>query len=144
MNTATLIGLGIFCCIIFGFLVAGWFAVCWVIQDKLEAKYERRLPFTGLSIYLAPFIGVGLICLCYGLVVQPKIIEPKEDPAMTKEEMQKTLDKHMHDLVEHFANVDHKQVYHPETNQPGDYVTHREFVDINGIVNMMLDLENSK
>ena len=141
MNTATVIGLGIFGCIILGFLLAGWFIICWTLQDKLEAKYERRLPFTCLGIYLSPFVGVGLICLCYGLVVQPKIIEPKEEAAMSKEELQETLDKHMHDLVEHFANVDHKQVHHPETNQPGVYITHMEFVDIEGIVNMMKDLE---
>ena len=51
------------------------------------------------------------------------------------------LNKHLRDLVEHFAGVDHKQVYHPETNQPGVYITHMEFVDLIGIVNMMHLLE---
>ena len=113
-----------------------WFDFCYDFCDK------HKMGLIGhMCIYLAPFTVAGLIFLCYGLVVHPIINPPKEESAMTKEEMQKTLDKHMHDLVEHFANVDHKQVYHPETNQPGVYITHMEFVDINGIVNMMKDLE---
>ena len=137
MNTATQIGLAILMLIAVMAFILGWLAFSWNFCDK-----HSNMPIIGyFGVYLAPYILVGLIFLCYGLVIQPIINPPKEESAMTKEEMQKTLDKHMHDLVEHFANVDHKQVYHPETNQPGVYITHMEFVDIEGIVSMMQDLE---
>ena len=111
MNTATQIGLGIFGCIIFAFLVVGWFAVCWIFQDKLEAKYERRLPFTGLGIYLSPFVGVGLICLCYGLVAQPKLTKPEEPMKEFRTDEDRRVAEHMFNrsmrrLIKHYRNDD--------------------------------------
>ena len=111
MNTATQIGLGIFCCIIFGFLIVGWFAVCWVFQDKLETKYEKRLPFTGLGIYLSPFIGVGLICLCYGLITQPKLTKPEESMKEFRTDEDRRIaevlfHRSMKHLIKHYRNGD--------------------------------------
>lgn len=111
MNTATQIGLGIFVCIILGLLIVGWFAVCWIIQDKLEAKYERRLPFSGLGIYLLPVIGVGLICLCYGLVVQPKTTKLEEPMKDFRTDEDRRVAEHMFNrsmrlLIKHYRNDD--------------------------------------
>ena len=140
MNTATQVGLTIFAGLAFCCLLAGWFAVCWIMQGSLEAKYKRRLPFSGLALYLAPVVGIGLICLGYGLIIQPETTEQQEE-TVTKEELQATLDKHLQDLVQHYANVDHKQVYHPDNNQPGVYITHLEFVDLNGLVTTLRLME---
>ena len=60
----------------------------------------------------------------------------------TKEQLRQTLEQHIKDLVEHYQNVDHKQVFHPITNAPGVYVTHLEFVDLNGIVNLWENLRD--
>ena len=103
MNTATQIGLAILVIIAFSFLVAGWFAVCWLIQSNLEAKYKRCLPFSGLALYLSPVVGIGLICLCYGLVVQPKTTEPKEE-TVTKEEHET-----LNDMVSYLYDFARKQ-----------------------------------
>lgn len=139
MNIATEIGLCIFAGFGFVFLVFFWFVICWNIADK----YEEKVPYIGLYVYYAPLVLAGLLFLCYGLVVQPKT-QPKEETVQvfTKEQLQQTLEQHIKDLVEHYKNVDHKQVFHPETKAPGVYVTHLEFVDLNGIVNLWENLRD--
>ena len=114
MNEATVIGLAILALIGGIAFIIGWMAFSWDFCDK------HKLSLIGfLGVYLAPYILIGLIFLCYGLVVQPIINQPKEESATTKEEPMKEfrtdddrrlaehmLRRSMRRLIKHYRNED--------------------------------------
>ena len=108
MNEATAIGIIIFVPVLFIAALFGWLEIC---SNFMDNHYD--LPFiVHLSFFLSPLAGIGLIFLCYGLVVQPIINPPKEEPMKTfRTDEDRRLAEHLFNrsmklLIKHYRNGD--------------------------------------